>query len=120
MFSPLLASALALAPAYHHLGATPPPHGLPVIKTYVISSTDMRPGQTIRGTVDTSPNVDYVEARVQYRNQPMQRTGPGKFVLAYKLPWWLPPWARHAYTLEIVARTADGVENWLGIPIVIR
>jgi hypothetical protein len=117
MFSSLLVLTLALiSPRYEHLGATPPPHGLPAITSYTISQTQFHPGQTIHGTVETSPNVGYVEARIQYRNQAMRRIGPGKFVLDYKVPW-IPWWLRHRYTLDIVARSVDGVEAWLGIPI---
>ena len=118
MFSSLLALALALSvPVYQHLGATPPPHGLPAIKGYTISTTDIHAGQTIHGSVETSANVIYAEARIQYRNQAMKSAGPGKFVLAYTVPWWLPPWLRHDYMLEIIARTVDGVEARKDIPI---
>lgn len=121
VFSFLLALALALAvPVYEHLGATPPPHGLPAIKGYTISTTDIHAGETIHGSVTTSPNVIYAEARIKYRNEVMKSEGPGKFVLSYTVPWWLPPWLRHGYTLEIVARTLDGVETRKGIPITVH
>ena len=118
MFSLLFALALAAAePDYRHVGATPPPHGLPKIVGYTISKTLIHAGETIHGTVETSANVDYVEARIDYRNAPLERIAPGRYKLDYKVPWWLPPWLRHAYTLEVIARTADGVEEWVGIPI---
>ncbi len=118
---PSLALLLALAAApYQHLGPTPPPHGLPEIKSYSIESTDIRAGQTISGAVETSDNVDYVEARIDYREAAMKRSAPGRFVLSYKVPWYLPPWLRHGYTLRIVARTADGVETTRDIPITIH
>lgn len=111
--------ALAASP-YQHLGPTPPPHGLPAITSYSIETTDIRPGQTISGTVETSDNVDYVEARIDYRNAAMKRSAPGHFVLSYKVPWYLPPWLRHGYTLQIVARSVDGVETTRDIPIQIH
>ncbi len=77
-------------------------------------------GQTIRGSVETSSNVGYVEARVQYRYQPLQRDGVGKFSLSYTIPWWLPPWLRHAWTLQIIARSVDGVEVKQEFPIVVH
>jgi hypothetical protein len=121
MFSSVLAVALALvSPEYQHLGATPPPHGLPEIKHYTISATELHAGQTVHGTVETSDNVGYCEARINYRNQAMRRISPGKFELAYTVPWWLPPWLRHGYTLQIVARSVDGVETRKAIPITIH
>ncbi len=88
-----------------------PVHGLPKILAIDLpADRDFHAGQTIRGTVTTSTNVGYVEARVQYRNSPMHQDGPGKFSLAYTIPWWLPPWLRHGWTLQIIARSIDGVE----------
>jgi len=77
-------------------------------------------GQTIRGTVETSANVGYVEARIQYRNTPLHRDGVGKFSLAYTIPWWLPPWLRHDWTLQIIARSVDGIEVKEYFPIVVH
>ena len=115
MFSFML--AFALATSYQHVGPTPPPHGMPAIKSYTISSTDLHAGQTVSGEVETSENVVNVDAKINYRYVALARTGPGRFTLSYTVPWWLPPWLRHAYTLNIIARSEDGVEAWLGIPI---
>lgn len=94
--------------------ATPSPvpvHGLPkIISIDIPADRDFHAGQTIRGSVVTSPNVGYVEARVQYRNTPLHRDALGKFSLVYTIPWWLPPWLRHAWTLQIIARSVDGIE----------
>ena len=104
----------------------PPPspapiHGIPkIIAISMPADRNFHAGQTIRGTVETSPNVGYVEARIQYRNQPLHRDGLGKFSLAYTIPWWLPPWLRHAYTLQIIARSIDGVEVKEFFPITIH
>jgi hypothetical protein len=103
--------------AYRHVGPTPPPHGYPIIKSMSLSTTDIHAGGPVNGTVETSPNVLYVEARINYRNVALHEQAPGKFSLRYTVPWWLPPWLRHDYTLEFVARTVDGVEAWRGIPI---
>jgi hypothetical protein len=98
-----------------------PVHGLPQILAIVMPADhNFHAGQTIRGTVETSPNVGYVEARIQYRNKPLHSEGPGKFTLAYTIPWWLPPWLRHDWTLQIVARSIDGVEVKRDIPIVVH
>jgi hypothetical protein len=98
-----------------------PVHGMPKILAIDMPLTrDFHAGQTIRGTVETSPNVGYVEARIQYRNQPLHQAGVGKFTLAYTIPWWLPPWLRHDWTLQIIARSVDGVEVKESFPITVH
>jgi hypothetical protein len=138
MFSSLLAVALALAsldpeaaspqpsptPAplleYRHVGPTPPPHGLPEIIEMHISTTQFRAGHSISGSVVTSENVGYVEARIQDFDAPLRHDGPGRFSITYHIPWWLPPWMRRNYMLEVIARTVDGAELVRGIPITVR
>jgi hypothetical protein len=104
-----VATAVA-ADELRHVGATPPPHGYPQIRDIAISSTDIKAGSRVRGNVVTSPNVGYVEARIANYNLAMHADGEGRFSLAYTVPWWLPPWLRHGYTLQIIARSVDGVE----------
>jgi hypothetical protein len=104
----------------------PPPspvpiHGMPkILAISMPADRSFHAGQTIRGTVETSPNVGYVEARIDYRNQPLRPDGVGKFVLAYTIPWWLPPWLRHKWTLQIIARSIDGVEVKEDFPITVH
>ena len=120
----VLVVALGQAPepgaAYAHVGPTPPPHGYPAIKSFTISTTQIRPGRPVRGDVVTSENVHYVEARIDYREVAMHEDGPGRFSLSYTVPWWLPPWLRRGYTLQIIARSIDGVEISRSIPIAVR
>jgi hypothetical protein len=128
MLAPFLALVITLAqaaapepsPVYAHAGATPPPHGYPAIRSFSISTTEIRPGRPVHGDVQTSDNVHYVEARVDYRAIAMHEDAPGKFSLTYTVPWWLPPWLRHGYTLQIIARSVDGVETSRAIPITVR
>ncbi len=88
-----------------------PIHGQPrILSIEIPANRDFHAGQTVRGSVLTSTNVGYVEARVQYRNVPLHPDGLGKFSLVYTIPWWLPPWLRHQWTLQIIARSVDGVE----------
>jgi len=95
-----------------------PPHGLPqILAVSIPADRNFHAGQTIRGMVSTSANVGYVEARVQYQNAPLHHDGVGKFSLAYTIPWWLPPWVRHDWTLQIIARSVDGVEVKQEFPI---
>ncbi|HEX3550746.1 MAG TPA: hypothetical protein VHT53_10240 [Candidatus Elarobacter sp.] len=120
----VFALAFAVSPAgadtMRHVGATPPPSGMPVIKAVSISTTDVHAGRPVHGSVETSDNVHYVEARIDYRSVPMHEDAPGRFSLTYTVPWWLPPWLRHGYTLQIIARSVDGVEAVRGIPITVR
>jgi hypothetical protein len=101
-----------------HVGATPPPHGYPRIQAIALSATDIHPGSRVHGSVETSGNVGYVEARIENYNLALHEDAPGRFSLQYTVPWWLPPWLRHPYTLQIIARSIDGVE--LVRPIAIR
>ena len=116
MHSPLGLLALALlaavtaAPDLPVEVVGPPPHG----------THDIRAGQTVSGRVDTSDNVGYVEARIDYRNLPMHHDGPGKFSIKYTVPWWLPWWLRHEWTLQIIARSVDGLEAKESLPIRVR
>jgi hypothetical protein len=127
MLAPVLALLIALAEpaaepagAFAHVGATPPPHGYPAIKSVSISTTDVQVGRPVHGAVETSDNVHYVEARIEYRAVALHEDGPGKFSITYKVPWWLPPWLRKPYTLQIIARSIDGVETTRAIPITVH
>jgi hypothetical protein len=116
-----LALLVALGPeAPLEAQASPPPHGMPAITSVYISARDIHAGQKVSGRVETSDNVGYVEARIDYRNLAMHRDGPGKFSLTYTVPWWLPWWLRHEWNLQIIARSVDGIETKEMIPIRIR
>jgi hypothetical protein len=126
MLAPLLAAVMLLAQGpepggtYAHVGPTPPPHGYPEIKSFSLSTTQIRPGRPVYGNVVTSANVHYVEARIDYREVALHEDAPGKFSLSYTVPWWLPPWLHHGYTLQIIARSVDGVETSRFVPITVR
>ena len=127
MLASLFAMTLTLAQlvaepagAFTHVGPTPPPHGYPAIKSVNISTTDVRAGRPVHGAVETSDNVHYVEARIEYRAVALHEDAPGKFSITYKIPWWLPPWLRHGYILQIIARSVDGVETTREIPVTVH
>ncbi len=108
-------------PSFAESPAPPSPapiHGMPQILSVDIPiDRDFHAGQTVRGSVTTSPNVGYVEARIEYRNTPLHHDGEGKFSLVYTIPWWLPPWLRHQWTVQIIARSVDGVEVKQAFPV---
>lgn len=88
----------------------PPEHGFPEIHDVEFtSSSQLRPGASLRATVETSENVIYVEGRVKYWNVAFTQTAPGKFNINYKVPF-LPPGALGHWNLEVIARSIDGVE----------
>ena len=99
----------------------PPEHGFPEIHDVQFTgSARLHPGTSLQATVVTSDNVGYVEARIDYRALPMHQDGPGKFSLSYTVPWWLPWWLRHKWTLQIIARSVDGIETKQYLPIRVR
>jgi len=116
----IVAVNAASAADYAHVGPTPPPHGYPAIKSFAISTTQIHAGRPVHGSVETSANVHYVEVRVDYHAIAMRQDGPGKFSLDYTVPWWLPPWLRHGYDLQVVARSIDGVETARDIAITVH
>jgi hypothetical protein len=123
MLAPVLTLLLAagIAPgAFAHVGPTPPPHGYPAITDVSLSTTQIRAGRSVHGSVMTSDNVRYVEVRIQYRSLALHEDGPGRFSLDYTVPWWLPPWLRHGYDLQVIARSIDGVETARDIAITVR
>jgi hypothetical protein len=95
------------------------PHGEPKILSVSLSRMDVAPGQSVTARVATTPNVGYVEARVENYNQALKRQSTGKFALSYTVPLYLAPmvWLKHAWTLQIIARSVDGVEVRKNIPI---
>ncbi|HEX3469430.1 MAG TPA: hypothetical protein VHT05_15215 [Candidatus Elarobacter sp.] len=116
----LLAGPVVPDGGFAHVGPTPPPHGYPAIRSYAISTTQIRCGRPVSGSVETSPNVRYVEVRVDYRSIPLRQEAPGRFSLSYTVPWWLPFWLRHSYTIEIIARSVDGVETARRVDVTVR
>jgi hypothetical protein len=101
-------------------GAAPPApvHGMPqILSIEMPANRDFYAGQTVHSSVVTTPNVNYVEARINYRNSPFRRESAGHFAISYTIPWWLPPWLRHAWTVQIIARSIDGVEVRQNVPI---
>jgi len=124
MHSPLglvaLAVLLAAAPDEPPTQIAGPPHGQPVITSVWISTHDIRVGQKVSGRVETSDNIGYVEARIDWRSVVLHQDAPGKFSITYTVPWWLPWWLRHAWTVEIIAHSVDGGAAKEDLPIVVR
>jgi hypothetical protein len=98
----------------------PPEHGFPEIHdVQFTSSALLHPGTSLQATVETSANINHVEARVKYWNVIFQQTAPGKFDLRYRVPL-LPPAALGHWDLEVIARSVDGVEVKRSFPVTYR
>ena len=112
-----LALLLAAAPKEPPAEIAGPPPGKAIITSVWISAHDIRAGQTVSSRVETSDNIGYVEARIQYRNLVLHRDAPGKFSITYTVPWWLPWWLRHDWTVEIIAHAIGGGDAEEDLPI---
>lgn len=91
----------------HHVAI----HGEPQIRDveWEHATPQIHPGSVIEATVVTSTNVGYVEGRVRYWNVIFENIAPGRFHALYRVPF-LPPNALGAWSVELIARSVDGVE----------
>ncbi len=92
---------------------------LPEILHVALPKTVFRGGETISGTVTTSPNVASVELRVATYGLSMPKVGVGRFALSYVVPH-LPFFWRKGYTMRLIARNTRGDYTERDIPISIR
>jgi hypothetical protein len=102
--------------------AAPVPSAVPKILSAAFSVREVRPGDSITGQVQTTPDVGYVEARIGNYNAAFTRTGVGKFSFAYTVPQYLAmmPWFKHAWSVQIIARSVTGVEVRKTLPMALR
>ncbi|MDB5043129.1 MAG: hypothetical protein JWN27_3855, partial [Candidatus Eremiobacteraeota bacterium] len=77
--SPSPVATAVVSDELRHVGATPPPHGYPKIHDIALSTTDIKAGSRVHGSVVTSANVGYVEARIENYNLAMHADGEGRF-----------------------------------------
>ena len=91
----------------------------PKIVSVTMSQSTMHPGQTISGMVVTSSNVASVEVRIVTYSIDMQKTGVGRFAMAYTVPN-IPVFLRGHYTMQVIARNSAGERDTRAIPITIR
>jgi hypothetical protein len=126
LFSTCLRLALGLGCLAATLGgfanAAPAPGTAPKILSAAFSTREVRPGDSITGHVQTTPDVGYVEARIGNYNAAFTRTGMGKFSLSYTVPGYLAmmPWFKHAWDVQIIARSVTGVEVRKSLPLALR
>jgi hypothetical protein len=69
----------------------------------------MRPGSSLAIDVVTTGDVDAVVMHVGSWNSPFVRTAPGKFHFEHGIPL-LPPFAIGNWSVDIVARAANGTQ----------
>lgn len=126
-----LALMLGIAPAVAAntiVGPTPPrpmsapvakPHAPPRIVRIWLSGVVLSPGDAWSGAITTSTNVASVEARVVIFSLSVHRTDFGQFSFRVRIPR-VPRRFHRPYTLELIARNADGKSQAAKIPISIR
>lgn len=95
------------------------PHALPRILAINISSLEISSGDTVTGSVETTSNVASVEARIAGWSMSIPRTRVGHFETTGQVPdlTWI---AKGTYTLEIIARNADGVKAQRDLAITLK
>jgi hypothetical protein len=110
--SPSVAVAPSRVPALPAPSPAPtavrlPPQAAPRILGVDLSATATHPGQTVYGTVTVTSNVASVELRIGTYGVTMQKTGVGRFSLAFPVDG-LPFFLRRTYTVHVIARNAAG------------
>jgi hypothetical protein len=95
------------------------PHAPPQILTVNLSSVEISSGETVSGTVETTSNVASLEARISGWSMSVPRTRIGHFEASGQLPD-IPFFLKGSYTLQLIARNADGELTERDVPIVVR
>ena len=91
----------------------------PQIVDLQISGTVFQSGDTVSGSVITSTNVASVELRLAGYSIPVPRTDYGVFAVTYHVPN-VPFFAKHGYTLHVIARNMKGDQTERDLPITLR
>jgi hypothetical protein len=113
-----------IAPAVAQTGSIPPvplepPDAYPRILAVTLSTPVVSGGETVTSSVETSSNVASVEARIGGYSATYQKTGVGRFSLAYKVPR-LPFFLHKSYLIQIIARNTAGTGVSTAVPITVR
>lgn len=92
----------------------------PQIIAVAISNQTVAAGDVVNGHVETSSNVASVEASVAGYVAPLEKTGVGRFTLAYRVPQ-LPFFLRHrTYSITVTAHNVRGETAQTSVPITIQ
>jgi hypothetical protein len=86
-----------------------PEKGYPAIYDVAWSTTTVRPNTALEAVVTTSTNIDFVGGKYRGWTLRFDQVGPGKFHVREVVPF-LPPFLLGRWTIQIIARTSDGVE----------
>ena len=95
------------------------PHAPPKILAIRLSTLEIHSGETVAGSVETTSNVASVEARISGWSMIVPRTRIGHFEASGQIPD-LPVFLTGDYTLEVIARNADGVKAERDVTIAFR
>lgn len=92
----------------------------PKIIAVAISNQTVSAGDVVNGHVETTSNVASVEASVAGYVAPLEKTGVGRFTLAYRVPH-LPFFLRHrTYSITVTAHNVRGETAQTSVPITIQ
>ncbi|MGH7748675.1 MAG: hypothetical protein ACREQ5_28530, partial [Candidatus Dormibacteria bacterium] len=89
-------------------GGHPAPASGPRIFALAASRAVVHNGQSVAWQAHTSPDVVGVVAKVALYSLPFTREGIGRFDLRVAIPSSVPWFFHRRYTLEVIARSADG------------
>lgn len=96
-----------------------PPNAAPKILSVAVDKTTVTSGDRVSGTVLTSSNVASVEVRVAGYGISLNKTGVGRFSLAYTLGD-LPFFVHGTYEMRVIARNSRGDKAEQTLPITVR
>jgi hypothetical protein len=71
------------------------------------SPSQVHPGSLVEASVQTSDDIGYVELHVRWWSINLEKLGPGRFRLQYRVPL-LPPNALGTWDVEVIAHAFDG------------
>jgi hypothetical protein len=108
--------AVGMPPAAMPAPPVAAPAEVPRIVGVWLSKTEFAPGDRVAGRVVTTTNVASLEIRVEGYGRVVPRTGFGRFEGTVAVPK-LPSFLHRAFTLQILARNADGVAAKATVPI---
>jgi len=117
--TPVNPRAVTVAPARWPSAVVAAPNDPPRIVALLMNETSIFPGSEWTGRIATTTNVASLEIRTESFSFNATRIGFGQFVFDQHVLDIVPQYKR-AYTLQIIARNAAGIQDARLIPIVLH